>query len=114
MSEIGFYFDENMDPAIAEQLVRRGINAITVRDLGELGDSDINQLQRATQMGCVLCTHDSDFLRLDAEGFEHAGIAFAPHYGATIGGIVKALVDLHQTMSAEQIRRRVKCLSVKS
>ena len=110
MSEIRFYMDENMDPTIAEQLVRRGIDAVTVRELGELGDADINHLQRATEMERVLVTHDADFLRLDAEGVEHAGIAFAKHYESSIGGIVKALVEFHSTMSAEDVRGKVKFL----
>ena len=53
MTSISFYLDENMDPEIAKQLRRSGIDAITVRDLGELGDSDINHLKRAHEMGKV-------------------------------------------------------------
>jgi hypothetical protein len=112
LSEIRFYVDENVDPTIAEQIVRHGIDAITVRDLGELGDTDINHLQRATEMERVLVTHDADFLRLDAEGIQHADIAFAKHYGSSIGGIVKALIDFHATTGAEDIKGRVKFLKV--
>ena len=38
MIAIRFYLDENAPVAIAEQLKRRHIEAITVRDLKELGD----------------------------------------------------------------------------
>lgn len=112
MSEIRFYMDENMDIEFAAQLVRRRIDAITVHDLGELGDADINHLQRATEMERVLVTHDADFLRLDAEDVKHAGIAFAKHYESSIGRIVKALVEFHATMSAEDVRGKVKFLKV--
>lgn len=64
MSEIRFYLDENMNPAIAEQLAKSDIDVVTVRDIEQLGDRDINHLQRATEMGRVLCTHDTDFLKL--------------------------------------------------
>ncbi len=99
-----------MNPAIAEQLARNNIDAITVRDLDELGDEDSNHLQRATELGRVLCTHDADFLRLNAQGVEHAGIAYVPQYQTNIGAIVKGLRDLHQTISAETMQGQVKFL----
>lgn len=75
-ANLRFYFDENMPVAIAEQLRLRNIEAITVRDLGTLGDEDINHLQRATEMGYVLCTFDADYIQIASSGVEHAGIVF--------------------------------------
>ena len=77
VSEIKFYLDENVPVAVAEQLGRWEIDAVSAMSLGQLGDSDINHLQRAAMMERVLCTHDQDFLRMHAEGIQHAGIAFA-------------------------------------
>jgi len=74
-----------MPVVIAEQLALKGIDVLTVRDLGQLGDSDINHLRRATEMECVLCTHDTDFLRLASEGIEHTGIVFGIQDSDTIG-----------------------------
>lgn len=37
-TKVRFFLDENMPVVIAEQLKRRGIEAVTVRDLGLLGD----------------------------------------------------------------------------
>jgi hypothetical protein len=113
LSEIRFYLDENMNVEIAEQLKRIGIDAITARDLDQLGDSDKNHLQRATQMGRVLCTQDHDYLRMNAAGVEHSGIAFGEQYLATIGGWVKALRRLHETTTAEEMVGQVRFLSVK-
>lgn len=113
MSEIRFYLDENMPPAIAKQLLSDGIDAITVRDLDELGDSDTNHLQRATQLGRALCTHDADFLRLDSEGIDHAGIVFISQYRTSIGAIVKALRELHKNVTAEEINGQVEFLNTK-
>src|SRR5690242_2765624 len=102
-----------MNSEIAVQLTRLGIDVVTVRDLQLLGDSDLNHLKRATEMGYVLCTHDSDFLRMHNEDDNHAGIAFGQHYGSTIGGWVKALRKLHDTKSAEEMIGQVEFLSVK-
>ncbi len=59
---IRFYLDENVPVAVAAQLQRRGVDAVTVRDLGFLGDSDRNHLVRATSLGYVLCTNDADYV----------------------------------------------------
>ncbi len=72
--EHGFYLDENLPVAIAEQLKQRGIEAVTVRDLGRLGDNDESHLRRAANLGYVLCTYDTDYVQLASEGFEHTGI----------------------------------------
>ena len=113
MTEIGFYLDENIDPEVAAQLTKDGIDIITVRDLETLGDSDLNHLQKATEMGRVLCTQDQDFLRMNADGIEHAGIAFGEQYSSTIGGWVKALRKLHSIKTAENMINHVEFLNVK-
>jgi hypothetical protein len=113
LTEIRYYLDENVDPTVAEQLVRGGIDTLTVRELGIWGESDINHLHKATEMGRVLCTHDTDFLSLASQGYNHAGIVFAEHYGSTIGGWVKALRGLCATTSAEEMIGQVKYVSTK-
>jgi hypothetical protein len=113
VSEIKFYLDENVQVAVAEQLERWQIDAVSAKSLETLGDSDVNHLERATEMGRVLCTYDQDFLRMDAEGIEHAGIAFAKQYFADIGGWVRALRALHASTTAEEMKGRVEFLSMK-
>ena len=61
-ADISLYLDENLSPKIAEQLRQRGIDAVCVRDLDQLGDTDVNHLERATDMGRTLVTTDVDFL----------------------------------------------------
>lgn len=112
MSSVQFLLDENVPTEIARQLKLSGIDAITVRDLGRLGDTDSNHLQFATDEGRVLCTHDPDFLQLAAEGVEHAGIAFSPQNRVSIGGWVRALRAMHAQYSAEEARNRVFFLSL--
>lgn len=54
-------------------------------------------------MGYVLCTHDQDFLRMNAEGVPHAGIVFAEQYHSTMGGWVRELRKLHDELNAEEM-----------
>jgi predicted nuclease of predicted toxin-antitoxin system len=58
------------------QLQSRGIDAVSVRDLQLLGADDEVHLRHATNLGRVVVTSDSDFLRLAASGIEHAGIIY--------------------------------------
>ena len=87
--KIRFYLDENLPVAIATQLVSRGIDVLTVRDLSLLGEDDVDQLQVATELGRVLCTYDSDFIGLAKSGVEHAGIVVAKQKRDHIGAIVE-------------------------
>lgn len=100
---VRFYLDENVDPALAEQLHRRGIEAVTVRSLGLLGDSDLNHLRRAAEMGCVLCTHDSDYIDLALSGTPHAGIVFAQQATVTLGDWVRFLTLVHGVYQADEM-----------
>lgn len=107
---IRFYLDENMPIAVADQLRRRSIEVVTVRDLGLLGDSDIDHLARAAAMHYVLCTYDADYVKLASEGMEHAGIIFGQFPEQGIGEWVKGLVLYHAVYTAEDMRNRVEYL----
>lgn len=113
MSDIRFYLDENIDKAVAEQLVRWGIDAVSVHTSNLHGESDINHLKNAAEMGRMLCTHDQDFLQIAGENTDHAGIAFAQHYQASVGGWVRALRTLHTRMTAEEVQGMLIFLSLK-
>jgi hypothetical protein len=107
---IRLYFDESVQVAVAEQMRGRGIDAITVRDLGLLGDTDINHLKRASEMGRVLCTYDVDFLQLHAEGHTHAGIVFGFHNRTTYGDWVRGLDLICGAMTADEMKNHIEYL----
>lgn len=109
-SDIRLYFDESVQVAVAEQMRSRGIESVTVRDLGLLSDTDINHLMRASEMGYVLCTHDHDFLRLHAEGISHCGIVIAQQFSATIGDWVNGLELLCGVMTADEMKNHIEYL----
>jgi len=104
---IRFYLDENVPIVVATQLQRRGIEAVTVRDLRLLGESDINHLRHATAMGFVLCTHDSDYVELAAGGVEHSGIIFGQQHRHGIGDWVRFLELVHAAYEPDEMRNRI-------
>ncbi len=105
--KVRFYLDENLQTAIADQLRRRGIEVVTVSELGRLGDEDISHLERATQLGCVLCTHDTDYVELAASGIEHAGIILGQQDEHSIGDWVRFLELVHGVYDSEDMRNLV-------
>lgn len=113
MSEIRFYLDENVDPEVENQLQRHGIESVSARSLGLLGEKDTPHLKLATEMEFVLCTHDTDFLILHTTITDHFGIIFAPHDGATIGGWVRVLREIHGSETAENFVGQLRFVNVR-
>ncbi len=107
---IRFYLDENIPIAVSTQLKRRGIEAVTARDLGQLGDSDLNHLDRAAAMGFVLCTHDADYVEMAAQGLAHAGIVFGQQHKHGIGDWVRYLELIAALYQPDELRDRVEYL----
>jgi hypothetical protein len=107
---VTLYLDENLTPRIARQLAQRGVDIVSVRDLGKLGDSDANHLAAATEQGRVLVTTDVDFLRMASEGVEHAGIVFGAQQVHTVGDWVKALELICFVYTAEEMQNHVEYL----
>lgn len=87
---------------VAEQLVKKGIDSVSAHSLGHLGDDDPTHLDRAKRLGRIFCTQDQDFLQTARQDTSHNGIVFGHQYEATIGGWVKALVQLYDEIEAEE------------
>lgn len=110
MAELRFYLDENLQIAIVSQLQSRGIVVVSVRDLGLLGDSDASHLTRATAMGYVLCTNDTDYLALAAQFPNHAGIIIGRQERHWVGEWVSALTLYHAIYDSEELIGRLEHL----
>ena len=74
---------------------------------GTLGAEDPEHLERATDMGRVVCTEDKDFLKLAAQGLEHAGIIRGEQDRHSIGDWFKFLGFVHAVCTAEELRNDV-------
>ena len=110
MARIRFFLDENIPVAVAEQLRRRGIDAVTVRDLGLLGDSDPDHMHRSSEMGRIFCTHDADIIELAIAGAEHAGIVFGQQHKHGIGDWVRFLELLTAICEPDEMENRIEYL----
>ncbi|MCY3832567.1 MAG: DUF5615 family PIN-like protein [Chloroflexi bacterium] len=106
-----FYLDEHLDVEIARQLNQLGIDTITVQALETQGEDDPIQLQMATELGRVLCTMDSDYVDLAAEGAQHAGIVFIPSEHSEIGVVVRYLELMARVFTADEARNHVEYVS---
>lgn len=109
-ARIRFYLDENLPVAVAEQLLRRGIDAVTVRDLGRLGESDVDHLALARSTGRVLCTHDADYLDLALTGIPHSGIVFGQQDRHGVGSWVGFLELVYHAYDADEMVGRIEYL----
>ena len=100
---IRFYIDENLSPEIFTQLRMHGVDVIR----GPLGADDPVHLERATGMGRVVCTADDDFIKLAAQGIEHAGIIWGEQADHSIGDWVRYLRLVHAAQSAEEMTNTI-------
>ena len=94
------YLDENLSPAIAQLLRRRGIDATSAQEVGNIQLDDRAQLAYATREGRAIVTAKVvDFIELArdavATNTEHAGIILVPSsfYGDEFQAITEALVE---------------------
>lgn len=93
-----FYLDEDVSPKIAERLRKKGIDAVSAIEAGNLQLSDREQLACATREGRSLVTRNvRHFIVLAQEAIRrqepHAGIILCPPSmrGFEVKGIADAL-----------------------
>jgi hypothetical protein len=107
---IRFHLDENCRKAIAKGLRQHGIDVTTTPEAGLRGSTDEQQAAYCLTEGRVLFTQDQDFLRLDAAGIAHAGIAFCAKDTKPIGEILQRLVLIWEIYEPEEIVGRIEYL----
>ena len=106
MSEVRYLTDEHVSRAVALGLRARGVDVVTVQEVGRLGASDVEHLASALAASRVIFTHDDDFLRLAARGVAHAGLVFAPRQ-LPIGGVIRGLILIAHVWTAEEMIGRI-------
>jgi predicted nuclease of predicted toxin-antitoxin system len=107
---IKFHLNEHCDPAIASALRRHGIDVTTTPEMGLVGATDEQQVAFALPVGRVIFTKDSDYLRINASGTPHAGIAYCHQQTRSIGEIIAGLILIWEVYAAEEFAGRVEYL----
>jgi predicted nuclease of predicted toxin-antitoxin system len=107
---IHFHLDENVDPAIATGLRGYGIDVTTTVEAGLLQAPDEDQVAYGIANGRTIFTQDKDFLRINATGVPHAGIAYCRQKTRTIGEIIDGLVLIWELLEPQELANRVEYL----
>ena len=107
--EIKFYMDEHVPSAVTKGLRLRGVDVLTAQEAGMLEADDADHMALAIDQGRVVFTQDADFLRLQAEGMDHAGIVYV-HQQTPIGYIVRGLMLIYQVLGPKDMRNHVEFL----
>ena len=96
-----FYLDEDLGPAIAAALRKRGVDTVSAHEVGQVGLSDAEQLAFASGQGrCLVSANARDFRRLGHDAIEqgrpHAGIVLCPPriHSLDVGAVVNALGEV--------------------
>lgn len=104
---IRFHLDESMPNAVADGLRRRGVDVTTSSDAGLLSAGDEDQLDFGRREGRVVITRDQDFLRLNAQGLNHAGIIYWTERQRTVGQLIGTLATMMVDFGEDELRGRV-------
>jgi len=114
MGKVRIYTNESVDVAIADGLKRRGVDAFSARDAGNLGLTDEEQLNYAREEKATIFTHDTDFLQIAAgwteKGRTHHGIIYCHQKSYTIGDLIRKLRMLSAVLSSEEMVGRIEFL----
>jgi hypothetical protein len=108
---LALYLDHNVQLAVADGLLTRGLDVLTARSDGFDRRSDRAMLERAAELDRVLFTQDMDFLVIAGEwqksGRNFCGIVFAQHQVVTVGRAITDLELIAKLMTAEEIRNQL-------
>lgn len=100
---IRFHLDEHCDPAIARGLRLHGVDVTTTPEAGRLRAGDDEHISFCVASGRVIFTQDEDFLRHNAAGIEHRGIAFCDQRTRSIGQIIARLLLIWEIYEPEEM-----------
>ena len=113
MAKVSFYFDENIQAALADALKTRGIDVLTTKQAGNVGVEDFRQLTYAAEKGRTILTYNKrDFALVHYQwmriGRPHAGVVLSDQL--SIGVILRRLMRLYYSVSMEDMKNRLEYL----
>jgi hypothetical protein len=108
------YTNESVHVGVAAGLRRRGVDATSAHDSGNLGVSDEAQLEYAARQRAVIFTHDADFLRL-AQSWElrkraHWRIIYAHPDKLAVGESIRRIKEFADVFEPEDFKNHVEFL----
>jgi predicted nuclease of predicted toxin-antitoxin system len=111
---VPLYMDHHVNGAITGGLRNRGVDVITCAEDGTARSQDEEILERATQLGRPVFTHDDDFLVLADEwlrnGREFAGLIYAQQLEITIGQAIRDLELIAKVLEPPEMKNRIEFL----
>ena len=111
---IAIYMDHNVPRAITVGLRMRGVDVVTAYEDGADEMDDVSLLDRATELGRVLFTHDDDLLseatKRQQKHIPFGGVIYAHQMGITIGACIKDLELISNAGKPEDLLDRVEFL----
>lgn len=111
MTEIKIYADEDVNIAIVEGLKRRGIQAYSCKEVGNIGLTDEEQIRYANSKKIVILTHDADFLRIvNEKRVSHSGIIFVSQNKLSVGEIIRKIEFLVSIISQQDMNNHIEFL----
>jgi predicted nuclease of predicted toxin-antitoxin system len=114
MGRLRIYTNESVNAAIADGLKRRGVDAFSARDAGNLGLTDEKQLNYAKAEKASIFTHDTDFLQIAVgyteKGQTHHVIIYCHQKSYTIGELIRKLRTFSAVLSSEDMVDRIEFL----
>ena len=111
---ITFFMDHNVPRSITVGLRLRGVDVITAYEDGADDMDDSALLDRATELGRVLFTHDDDLLaeatKRQQEEVPFSGVIYVHQMGKTIGACISNLELISKAGEPEDLLNRVQFL----
>ena len=90
---LAYFMDVHVPLQITRALRKQGIDVLTAQDDDATEWSDSDLIDRATELGRVLVSHDEDMLReatiRHRSGQEFSGVVYGPQQDLTIGQVIR-------------------------
>ena len=114
--KVGFYFDENVERAITAGLRLRGVDVLTAQEDQRRRTPDAVVLDRATELGRPLFSHDDDLLaeahRRQLEGVPFSGVIYAHQAWTSVGECIRDLELIAEATEPEELQNQVVYLPI--
>jgi len=102
--------DEHIPYPVIKGLRRRGIDVVSVQEIGLSSEEDKVIMDKAKEDGRLIYTQDADFLRLHQLGHPHIGIIYHHPLAYSIGEAIRKVILICEKFSSEQLKGNIKFL----